>query len=57
MIHYSKLGRSARLAVPIPEHCLPLLYLLGAQGKTDSVTFFADKATLGSMSMRSVRIG
>jgi 4,5-DOPA dioxygenase extradiol len=25
IIHYSKLGRSARLAVPTPEHYLPLL--------------------------------
>jgi len=57
IIHYSKLGRSARLAVPTAEHYLPLLYVLAAQDKEDSVGFFADKVTLGSMSMRSVRIG
>ena len=57
VIHYSKLGRSARLAVPTAEHYLPLLYVLAAQDKEDSVGFFADKVTLGSMSMRSVRIG
>ena len=57
IIDYSKLGRSARLAVPTAEHYLPLLYVLGAQGEPDSVRFFADKVTLGSMSMRSVRIG
>jgi len=57
MIHYSKLGGSARLTVPTAEHYLPLLYLPGAQDKTDSVRFFAHKATLGSRSMRSVRIG
>jgi 4,5-DOPA dioxygenase extradiol len=39
------------------EHYLPLLYVLGAQDKADSVTFFAEKVTLGSMSMRSVRLG
>lgn len=55
--HYSKLGRSARLAVPTPEHYLPLLYVLGAQDESDGVAFFADRVTLGSMSMRSVRIG
>jgi 4,5-DOPA dioxygenase extradiol len=57
IIGYSKLGRSARLAVPTPEHYLPLLYVLGVQDKADDVAFFADKVTLGSMSMRSVRIG
>jgi len=57
IIGYSKLGRSARLAVPTPEHYLPLLYVLGTQEDSDGVAFFADKVTLGSMSMRSVRIG
>jgi 4,5-DOPA dioxygenase extradiol len=57
IIDYSKLGRSARLAVPTAEHYLPLLYMLGAQDKADNVGFFADKVTLGSMSMRSVRLG
>lgn len=57
IVDYSKLGRSARLAVPTAEHYLPLLYVLGAQDKGDSVGFFADRVTLGSMSMRSVKIG
>lgn len=57
IVHYSKLGRSARLAVPTLEHFLPLLYVLGAKDESDGVAFFADKVTLGSMSMRSVKIG
>jgi 4,5-DOPA dioxygenase extradiol len=57
IIEYSKLGRTARLAVPTLEHYLPLLYVLGAQDEEDSVGFLADKVTLGSMSMRSVRLG
>jgi aromatic ring-opening dioxygenase catalytic subunit (LigB family) len=57
IIDYTKLGRSARLSVPTLDHYLPLLYVLGAQDKTDGVGFFADKVTLGSMSMRSVRLG
>ena len=57
IINYTKLGRSARLAVPTPEHYLPLLYVLGAQEKAESLKFFADKVTLGSMSMRSVKLG
>jgi 4,5-DOPA dioxygenase extradiol len=57
IIDYTKLGRSARLAVPTLEHYLPLLYVLGAQDKVDRVGFFTEKVTLGSMSMRSVRLG
>jgi 4,5-DOPA dioxygenase extradiol len=57
IIDYSKLGRSARLSMPTPEHYLPLLYVLGTQDDSDRVAFFADKVTLGSMSMRSVKIG
>jgi 4,5-DOPA dioxygenase extradiol len=57
IIDYSRLGRSARLAVPTLDHYLPLLYVLGAQDQTDPVEFFAEKVTLGSMSMRSVRVG
>ena len=57
IIDYSRLGRSAQLAVPTLDHYLPLLYVLGVQDKADGVSFFADKVTLGSMSMRSVRFG
>jgi 4,5-DOPA dioxygenase extradiol len=56
IIDYSQLGRSARLAIPTLEHYPPLLYVLGVQDKADDVRFFADKVTLGSMSMRSVRL-
>ncbi len=57
LVDYAALGENARLAVPTNEHFLPLLYALGAQMPGDSVQFFADKVTLGSISMRSVRIG
>jgi 4,5-DOPA dioxygenase extradiol len=49
--------RNRWLSVPTLDHYLPLLYFLGAQGKGDAVNFFADKVTLGSTSMRSVRLG
>ena len=57
IIDYTKLGHAARLAVPTLDHYLPLLYVLGAKEKSDNVSFFAEKVTLGSMSMRSVRLG
>lgn len=57
LVDHTKLGPSARLSVPTLDHYLPLLYVLGMQQKSEPVRFFADKVTLGSMSMRSVQLG
>ena len=57
IIRYPKFGQAACLSVPTNEHYLPLLYVLGLQDKPDDVRFFADKVTLGSVSMRSIRVG
>jgi 4,5-DOPA dioxygenase extradiol len=57
LIHYERLGQSAKLSIPTPEHYLPLLYALGLQEKTDDVGIFNDKTLMGSISMTSVRIG
>jgi len=57
IINYQNLGEAARLAVPTNEHFLPLLYVLGLQEDEDDFEFFADRVTLGSISMRSVRLG
>lgn len=53
---FRSLGRSFELAIPTPEHYLPLLYSLALQEKDDSVTFFNDRPVAGSLSMTSVRI-
>jgi len=57
LIHYEALGTTAQLSIPTNEHYLPLLYLLGLQGKEESVRFFAEHVTLNSISMRSILIG
>lgn len=57
LINYNMLGREAALAIPTPEHYLPLLYSLGLQGTKDSVSFFNDRAVAGSLTMTSVKIG
>ncbi len=54
LIHYESLGAEARLAIPTPEHYLPLLYTLGLKGSKDKVSFFNDKAVAGSLTMTSV---
>lgn len=55
LINYQKLGKDATLAIPTPEHYLPLLYILGLKGKNEPVSFFNDKAVAGSLTMTSVK--
>ncbi len=57
LINYSSLGREAMLAIPTPEHYLPLMYTLGLNTKNDDISFFNDKAVGGSLTMTSVKIG
>jgi 4,5-DOPA dioxygenase extradiol len=57
LIDYQSLGREAQLAIPTPEHYLPLLYALGLKDSKDSTSFFNDKAVAGSITMTSVRLG
>lgn len=56
IIRYQNLGQAARLSIPTNEHYLPLLYILALQDKPEQIRFFADRVTLGSISMRSLWI-
>jgi 4,5-DOPA dioxygenase extradiol len=56
LIRYDKLGEGAKLSIPTNEHYLPLIYALGLQEKNESVEFFNDKLTMGSISMTSIKI-
>jgi len=55
LIHYDRLGQEALMAIPTPEHYLPLIYTLGLKGKNDAVSFFNDQAVGGSLTMTSVK--
>jgi len=57
LINYSLLGKDAMLAIPTPEHYLPLIYTLGLQNKKDDILFFNDIAVGGSLTMTSVKFG
>jgi 4,5-DOPA dioxygenase extradiol len=57
LINYATLGREVQLAIPTPDHFLPLLYTLALKDKNESVSFFNDKPVMGSLTMTSVRIG
>ena len=56
LINYPALGKAALLSIPTAEHYLPLLYTLGLKERGESVSFFNEKLTMGSLSMTSLRI-
>ncbi len=55
LINYESLNKSARLAIPTPDHYYPLMYILGLQEKNETPTFFNDKLVGGSLNMTSVK--
>lgn len=57
LISYKSQGRAFELAIPTPEHYLPLLYALALKENSDQVTLFNDTAIGGSLTMTSVMIG
>jgi 4,5-DOPA dioxygenase extradiol len=57
LIDFRKQGSAFDLAIPTPEHYLPLLYTLGMQRKKDQVRLFNDKAVAGALTMTSVYLG
>jgi 4,5-DOPA dioxygenase extradiol len=56
LIEYRKQGRDFELAIPTPEHYLPLLYALALKEANETVTLFNDKTIGGSLSMTAIRI-
>ncbi|MCX6267533.1 MAG: 4,5-DOPA dioxygenase extradiol [Bacteroidetes bacterium] len=56
LINYQKLGTAVAMAIPTPEHYLPLLYVLALKNKDEEITFFNDKTVMGSISMTSLKI-
>lgn len=53
LINYKALGKAVSLAVPTPEHYLPMLYILALKGAKEDVTYFNDKPVAGSLTMTS----
>ena len=53
---YASLGSAVRLAVPTPEHFLPLLYALALKEEGESIHYFNDRPVAGSITMTSLKI-
>lgn len=53
LTEYTEMGHSAQMAIPTPDHYLPMLYILGITTASDSLRFIYEGLEMGSMSMRS----
>ncbi|CAA9201820.1 4,5-DOPA dioxygenase extradiol [Flavobacterium bizetiae] len=56
LIDFEKMNKAIQLAIPTPDHYLPLLYTLGLKEKSEELSLFNDKLLAGSLSMTSVKI-
>lgn len=56
LINYRSQGEAFNLAIPTPEHYIPMLYTMGLFTKKDEIELFNDKAIAGSISMTSIKI-
>lgn len=57
LIQYQSQGRAMQMAIPTPEHYLPLLYSLALKEEKEEIKLFNDKAVAGSLTMTSLKIG
>ncbi|MGG9962703.1 4,5-DOPA dioxygenase extradiol [Ferruginibacter sp. SUN106] len=56
LINYKAQGKAFELAIPSPDHYLPLLYTMALKEENEKVSLFNDKAIAGSLTMTSVKI-
>lgn len=54
LVDYKNSVGAINLAIPTPEHFLPLIYILALKNETDKISFFNDKLLMGSLSMTSL---
>lgn len=57
LIEYERMGEDARLAVPTPEHYLPLLYVAALQAEGETMDFAVDGYEAGSLGMLTAAAG
>ena len=56
LVEYETLGKDALLAIPTPDHYLPLLYVIGTRQRGDVVSFPIEGVDGGSISMLCVEV-
>lgn len=57
LIEYQKQGKEFELAIPTPEHYIPMIYALALQENNEDIHIFNEQAVAGSLAMTSFKIG
>jgi len=57
LIDFEKQGPAFQMAIPTPEHYLPMIYALALQEKNEDLHIFNDAAVAGALTMTSFKIG
>lgn len=53
LTNYKSLSDAVQLAIPTPEHYLPMIYAIALKQKNEVISFFNDKPVAGSITMTS----
>ena len=56
LINFRSQGKAFDLAIPTPEHYLPLIYTLALKEENEKITLFNEKTIAGSLDMTSLKI-
>ncbi len=57
LVDYRSMGRAASLAVPTPDHYLPMIYAIALREKNEPLKFIFEGFQYASISMRCFQIG
>ena len=57
LLQYKSAGQAVNMAIPTPDHFLPLIYVLGLKEEKEALKLFNDKPVMGSITMTSLKIG
>lgn len=57
LIDFEKQGKAFQMAIPTPEHYLPMIYALALQEQNEDLHIFNDAAVAGALTMTSFKIG
>jgi 4,5-DOPA dioxygenase extradiol len=57
LIQYENAGVAAKMAVPSPDHYIPMLYTIGAGKSSETLNSFYESVEYGGISMRCFQMG
>lgn len=57
LVDYKKLGTSAMMSIPTPDHYLPMIYTIGLADKNEPISYLYEGYQYAGISMRCFQVG